>query len=438
MNPTLLTTVLISSFAVFAKASPTIPLPAIPDRVVDITSHGATPDNSAPSTKAIQQAIAAASHAGGGRVLIPAGKFLSGPLTLASNIDLHLAKGATLSMSTDPADFPVLKDRRASFITAQKAHDVRLSGEGTIDGQGESWWKVFLGEKAQGIKTAPRRPQLIFLDKCERVEIDGITTLNPPNTHYSLKNCKDVTIHGITATAPDDSPNTDALNLSIAKNVLITDCQISTGDDNIVLLCGGEGNPAAPQVENVTIRDCKLGFGHGLSIGSYTSGGVKNVTAENITFDGTTSGLRLKAGRDRGGLVEGIRYKNITMKNVRYPIFITSYYPKPPAGPAMELPSKNAGKPPVWRDITIENVTITDSKNSIVVWGLPDQPVTGVTFKNIKATTLAGARIFHAKNVVFSDVTITPAAGPVLEMFDAAVSGLEGVVAPAGTLVKFK
>ena len=174
-----------------------------------------------------------------------------------------------------------------------------------------------------------------------------------------------------------------------------------------------------------------------MSIGSYTSGGVKNVTVENIAFDGTTSGIRMKAWRDRGGLVEGLRYRNITMNNVRYPIMITSYYPKLPAGPAQDLASDKSGRTPVWRDISIEDVAITGSQNSIILWGLPDQPIAGVRFKNIKAATQLGARVFHAKDVDFSNVEIVPAAGPALEVFDAAVTGMAGV-APIGNNVKFK
>lgn len=409
--------------------------PSIPALEIDIARFGAVPDGKTPCTAAIQKAIDAAREAGGGRVIVPKGRFLTGPIRLASNIDFHLAKGAVLLMNHP--DFPMVDKARPTLILAERAHDIRLSGEGVIDGQGEYWWKPFREVKAKGTKNLPRRPQLISINRCERVEIQGITTINPPNTHYSIRQCKDLTIRDITATAPDDSPNTDALNLSGARNVLITGCNISTGDDNIVLLCGAAKTKGVPEVENVTIRDCKLGFGHGLSIGSYTTGGVRNVTAENISFDGTTSGIRMKSWRDRGGVVEGIHYRNITMNNVRFPIHITSYYPKTPVGPALDQPANGAALPPVWRDIEIENVTISDSKNSIVLWGLPDQPIERVTMRNIKASAQLGAHVFHAKDIVFSGVRITPAEGPALRIFDAEVKGMEGVPTP-GDRVKFK
>ncbi|MEO5914495.1 MAG: glycosyl hydrolase family 28 protein [Luteolibacter sp.] len=410
-------------------------LPSIPLREIDIVSAGAVPDGMTSCTSAIRNAIEKTRDAGGGRVMVPAGRFLTGPITLYSNIDLHLAKDAILLM--DPTAFPAVNNERPAMIHAGKAHDIRLSGEGTIDGQGEVWWKPFREEKAKGVKDAPRRPQLISFNQCERLEVRGITTLNPPNTHYSIKQCGDVTIKDITATAPNDSPNTDALNLSGVRNVLITGCNISTGDDNIVLLCSAAKEPGVPEVENVTIRDCKLGFGHGLSIGSYTSGGVRNVTAENISFDGTTSGIRMKAWRDRGGVVEGIHYRNITMRGVRYPVFISSYYPQEPAGPAKDLPANGATKNPVWRNIEISDVTISGSKNSIILWGLPDEPITNVSLKNIKASSQVGALVFHAKGIDFSGVEIASVEGSPLRLFDAKISGMTGTETK-GEEVKFK
>lgn len=414
--------------AFLAGASPAIAShPAIqPPEIPSLTKAVVALEGDAPATTAIQQALDDVRDAGGGRVIIPGGRFLSGPLLIGSKTELHLSKDAVLVMSDKESDYPAEKNRRPAFISALGAHDIRLSGEGRIEGQGGRWWKVFLEEKAQAIKNAPRRPQLISFSRCERVEIEGISTIDPPNTHYSFKNCRDLTIRGIKAIAPDESPNTDALNLSSVRNVLIRDCDISTGDDNIVLLCGAARQKGVPEVENIMIRDCRLGFGHGLSIGSYTSGGVRNVTAENISFDGTTSGIRMKAWRDRGGVVEGIRYRNLTMKNVRFPVSITSYYPKPPAHPSQDQPAQGNAFNPVWRDISIENLKVTDSKNSIILWGLPDEPVTGVKMKNVTMATQAGSLVFHAKGIEFSNVAIRPATRPVLRYHDAGIQGLEG------------
>ncbi|MEK7949826.1 glycosyl hydrolase family 28 protein [Luteolibacter sp. Y139] len=412
---------LFASVSSGADTTPVIPPPEIPSLVKEVAAS----DGTALATAAIQQALDAVRDAGGGRVVLPAGRFRSGPLVLGNKTELHLSKASVLVMSDQNSDFPAEGNRRPAFLSASNAHDIRISGEGTIEGQGERWWKIFLDEKARGIKDAPRRPQLIAISRCERVEVEGISTIDPPNTHYSFKDCQDLAIRGIKAIAPDDSPNTDALNLSSVHNVLIEHCHISTGDDNIVLLCSAARKKGVPEVENVLIRDCTLGFGHGLSIGSYTSGGVRNVTAENITFDGTTSGIRMKAWRDRGGVVEDIHYRNIAMKHVRYPVWITSYYPKPPAHPSEDQPSEGKSLNPVWRDISIENLTVTDSPNSILLWGLPDQSIDGVTIKNSKISAETGALVFHAKNIGFANVSITPAAGPALRHFDAEIQGLK-------------
>jgi polygalacturonase len=409
----------------FASTGPAIPKPSIPARNFIITEHGAVGDGVRNNAAAIQKTIDVAGTAGGGRVVIPAGKFVSGPISLKNHIDLHFDKGAFLLMSPDVDDFPVANNRRESFISANGMHDIRISGEGTIDGQGEPWWKAFRAVKGSA-DTGPRRPQMIYVEKCERIELDGFSTLNPPNTHCSLRESKDITINGLTMRAPDDSANTDALNLSIARNVIITRCDISTGDDNIVLLCSGKNDPADPKISNVTIKDCKFGFGHGLSIGSYTSGGVRNVHAENLSFDGTTSGIRMKAWRDRGGVVKGISYRNITMRNVKFPIYITSYYPKTPKGPAEDLSPPTNAKNPEWTDITIENVTVTDSPNSIILWGLPDRPITNIFLKNVKASTSQGAVVFHSE-VTFAGVKLTPGSGPSLQTFNAKVVGMDGV-----------
>lgn len=419
----------------WAGVGPDIQKPEIPQKIFSISDYGAKGDGTTNDGAAIQAAIDAAQAAGGGRVVIPAGKFLSGPIELRSKIDLHLEKGTILLMSQNVDEFPVQDDRRENFISGAGLHDIRISGEGVIDGQGETWWEAFLQTKGTG-DTGPRRPQLILLSECERVEISGITTKNPPNTHCSLRECRDIVIRGITMEAPDESPNTDALNLNLAKNALIESCRISTGDDNIVLL-GSKGDAKSPGVENITIRNCQLGFGHGLSIGSYTSGHVRNVRVENVSFDKTTSCIRIKTARDRGGIVENISYRDITIEGSRYPIFISAYYPKEPKTPGE--PAQTVGpKTPTYRNITIENVAVTGSKNSIILWGVPEQPISGVTLRNVKIESELGAFVLNAKNVQFTDVTVKAESGPELRVFNAEVAGMQGEELPGDEPIKFK
>lgn len=405
-------------------------------RELSIGSFGAVSGGSTPSTAAIQKAVDQAAAAGGGRVIVPKGDYLSGPFVLKSGVDFYLSEGAVLRMSDDPSLFPVTRNSRQSFIAAENAHDIRLSGKGVIDGQGAGWWKAYLAEKSAATD-APRRPQLISFTNCERVTVEDIKTLNPPNTHYSFKHCRDLTIRNIKAEAPDDSPNTDALNLSHVKNVLITGSDISTGDDNIVLLCGDGRIPGVPEVENVTIRGCRIGFGHGISIGSHTMGGVRNVLVEQVSFDRTTSGIRLKAREDNGGIVENIHFRDIKMKDVRYPIYITSYYPKVPAHPSQETALRKRARIPVWRNMTIESLVAEGCSNSLILWGHPRESIQGLTLRDVKISAKTGALVFHARDVLFSNVVITDHAGPPLSTFRARVTGMSNL--PVGDAnIKFK
>ncbi|MDB6171893.1 MAG: hypothetical protein JWL59_1204 [Chthoniobacteraceae bacterium] len=398
--------------------------PAIPQRNFTITDFGAVGDGTTMNTAAFRASIEACAKAGGGHVVVPEGSFLTGPFELRSATDLHLVKGATVKMSQRGDDYAGTKRERLGFITATEAKDVQISGEGTIDGQGEPWWAAFRKTKGTAASEAePRRPQMIAFTRCERVKLQGITTLNPPNTHCSLRQCKEVTIEGLTMLAPADSPNTDALNLNI-RNAVIRNCHIATGDDNIVFLASASNKEGTPGVENVFVSDCKLGVGHGLSFGSYTSGGIRNITVENMTFDGTTSGIRMKAARDRGGLVENLTFKNITMRNVEKPIFISSYYPREPNRPDEDEGQAPGARTPQWQNIMIENGTISDCPNAIIIWGLREQPITGVTLKNLSITADRGAVVYHAKDIRCENVVIHAGKGAALTTFNAQVEGM--------------
>lgn len=399
-----------------------VAVPVIPDRVVSILDHGARPDGATDCTAAIQQAIDAAAAAGGGRVVVPAGRFLSGPLALRSRIDLHLEQGAVLLMSQRFADYPKGSNVFLKFIAAEGLEDVRVSGPGTIDGQGQPWWDEFLKFKAEKREKEFPRPQAIYVSKSRRVALEGFTSINPPNSHCSFRDCRDLTFRGLTMTAPDESPNTDAINLGRTKNVLITSCTISTGDDNVALVSSGD--PVEENVtENVVVRDCTFGFGHGVSIGSYTSAGLRDITVENVTFDKTVNGIRIKSEESRGGEVRNVTYRNLSMKGVRYPIVITSYYPKWPKNPADAQPATGANVPR-YADIVIDNVTLTDCKNGPVIYGMPQHPIERVTIRGLKASVQQGGVVFFA-NATFEGCEIRPEKGLPLQAFQATVKGMD-------------
>jgi polygalacturonase len=397
-------------------------LPEIPANTVSITDHGARGDGTTDNTKAIQTAINAVAKTGG-MVTIPEGVYLCGPITLASRVGLHLAKGATLRLPPLSDSFPSANGRYLNFISARDCTDIKISGEGTIDGQGGPWWTAFTAKKIQ-----MRRPQLIAFENCGRVLFESITTLNPPNTHFALRLCKDVTMRGLTLRAPGNSRNTDGINIS-GKNYLITGCDISTGDDNIVILTHAAKDWSKPVCENFIIRDCTFGEGHGMSIGSHTGGGVRGVLVENCAFDGTTAAIRMKSRRDNGGLVENLTYRNLTVKGARYPLFISSYYPKEPETLGLDTGSPApAETKPRWKNILIENLTVTDSQNSIIIWGLPELPVSELTLCNARFATREGAVVYNARAIRFDNVEIQSTNQPLLKTHNARIDGMTGGV----------
>ncbi|MEY4490141.1 MAG: hypothetical protein RIQ79_2649 [Verrucomicrobiota bacterium] len=393
--------------AVDAPAAPEAP--RIPQRDFPAEKLGVLADQARPVTAELQRAIDKVVGAGGGRLVLSAGDYLSGPLRLGSRLDLHLAKGARLRLLPREDNYPADGKRYLGFLSGTDLTDFRLSGEGTIDGQGAPWWRAFRAKEL-----TLRRPQLLYLESCDRVELAGVAFINPPNTHVSLRLCREVRIRDLVLEAPGDSPNTDGLNLS-GKNYLITGCRISTGDDNIVILTPTSSDWPAPLSESFTVRDCAFGAGHGMSIGSYTSGGIRNVLVERCTFDGTSSGIRMKADRNRGGLVEHLVYRDLVMRGVKFPVYLTSYYPKTPARPELDAGSRLSALTPRWRDILIENLDATGSRNSLLLWGLPELPLEAITLRHVRIASELGARLYHAGEVTFDDVALETEAKPALE-----------------------
>ena len=401
----------------FAKAQHT-QLPAPSSAIYNINDYGALGDNKTLNTIAIQKALDLAKTAGG-KVLVPAGDYLCGPLNLYSKTQLEIAKGATLRLRNDVDAFPSANGRYLNFIDVSNATDIKISGAGTIDGQGEIWWE------ATTAKTLTlRRPQLLYVDGSQRVEISGITFLNPPNTHVSLKNSSEVYIHDIVIQAPANSRNTDGINIS-AKNSTIERCRINTGDDNIAINFGNRKQAAGdPEVKNMVIRDCTFGHGHGLSIGSFTSGGLNNLLVSNCTFDGTTSGIRIKTARGRGGVLDHVTYENIVIKNSKYPIFISEYYPHEPKTPQEDVEQNVGLFNPVYKNISLKNITVENAHEALILWGIPESPIQNIRFENIKISARNGAQIYNALNVEFINSTIQNV-GAKLRVYNSSVSGLK-------------
>lgn len=391
-------------------------LPVIPEAVFDVTQFGAVGDGKTLDTEAIQKTINAAAAAGGGTVRVPEGKFLTGPFTLASGINLHLDRQAVILINDDMAHYPVIKRRYQDSITVSGAHDIEISGEGAIDGQGAAWWDAFRSNPKM-----THRPYLIKIANCARVLVTGVTLENSPMFHLVPENCTDVTIRDIHIHAPANAPNTDGIDPS-GWNFLITGCAIDTGDDDIAIKPTGGRSPGD---KYFLIQDCAFGHGHGCSIGGGTYGGIEDVTVRHCTFDQTDAGIRIKTGRDRGGLLQDVIWENLTMTGVKHPIYIYDFYPErnAPKNPADAKRGPITGHTPINQHIVIRNVTATDCPTAGAIYGLPEMPIDGVTLSNVNLSAEVGLQIYYARNVRFQDSKITVQKGKPLLTYKANVTG---------------
>jgi polygalacturonase len=384
-----------------------VPLPVIGAATFDVRTSGAVGDGNTDNTTALQAALDAATAAGGGVVSVPAGTFLSGPIVVGSGTRLDLAAGAVLEMlpmGSWPGTTP--------FITANNGHDIALTGSGTIEGQGQAWWNALTATPTLA------RPQEVVFTNSTRVQISGIRLQNPPEEHIWVKGDTDVTVTGITiqtlAVAGQHIPNnTDGVDIG-ANGVFFCGNSIACGDDNVVM-----------SGSNIYVAYSTFGVGHGCSIGSITESGVSAVTVDHVTLTGTTSGIRMKSARGRGGLVHDLTYSNITMTNVPNPVFITSYYPTLPTDPTTDPAQAVTTTTPQWENITIRNVTVVGSTVAGIVWGLPEAKISNLVFDNVSIRATQGMEIFHATGVSFingSTVTVTTA--PAVVTSDATVTGI--------------
>ena len=219
--------------------------------------------------------------------------------------------------------------------------------------------------------------------------MENITLQNSPKFHFVPTECEGVVISNVTVLAPERAANTDAIDPSNCKNVLITKCKIDVGDDNIAIKAGKKVAGREFACEDITVTDCTFLHGHGMSIGSETAGGVRNVTVKNCTFENTENGIRIKSQRGKGGIVENIVYDDITMKNVNPAITLTCYYANNSAGDtappaAANEATKVSEKIPTYRNIRISNLTATCPKGAGVIAGLPESCISNVVFENVK------------------------------------------------------
>ncbi|WP_018885997.1 glycoside hydrolase family 28 protein [Paenibacillus massiliensis] len=360
--------------------------------VYNIADYGVTHDGVA--TAAIAAAIDAASKAGGGTVVVPAGTFKTGAIWLKSNIELHLSPGAVLSFSTDPEDFPMVESRwegvrrevHSPCIFGKDLENVSITGSGTIEGNGQPWWDTFRNRREE--LKAPR-PTMIGFYNCKKVTLRDISLQNSPSWTINPILSYNVTVDNVSILNPADSPNTDGINPESCTNVRISNCNIDVGDDCIAIKAGTEDTAERVPCENITITNCTMVHGHGaVVLGSEMSGDIRNVTISNCVFKQTDRGVRLKSRRGRGGTIEDIRISNIVMEDVICPFILNLYYFCGPRGKDKYVWDKNpypiTDETPCFRRIHFADITARNVHAAAgFLYGLAERYISEITFSNI-------------------------------------------------------
>lgn len=384
-------------------------------KVFPVSAFGAVGDGQHDDTGAIQSAIDNCAAAGGGVVQLASGTYLSGPLYLKSNVTFSVQPQAVLQASSDHTAFgePADANTRStgpSLLNALNQENITITGGGTIDGAGASWWAlVTAAEKALPV---PLRPKLVYLSDCRNVVVREITLQNSPSFHLVPFFCENVLVDHVTVQAPADSPNTDGVDPICSHDVVISNCTIDDGDDNISVKTDGVVDPDATpnptaDASGILISGCTFLNGHGLSLGSVTTGGIHDVVASNCTFQGTQNGLRIKSGRDRGGTVQNILYYNIKMQNVSPAITFTSFY----TGPVDTNPAPITATTPFYHDIAIVGLEASGGAVAASFIGLPEAPYQRILLANVQISATTGVVVENASLSV-DNVGITVQQGP--------------------------
>ncbi|HWA75864.1 MAG TPA: glycoside hydrolase family 28 protein [Polyangiaceae bacterium] len=420
--------------------------PSIPARSFDIKAFGAVADGQTKNTAAFARAIEAASQAGGGTVLVPEGRWLTGPIHLRSNIELRLSKGAELLFSQDFADYlpPVFTRweglevyNYSPLVYARDCQNVAITGEGTLNGQGAAWWPWKKTQQATaarlyelataGVPPEQRvlaaegglRPSFIQTVGCKNVLVEGVTIQNGPMWTIHPVYSENVIVRRVTVRT--EGPNNDGLNPDSSRNVLVEDSFFSTGDDCIVIKSGlnEDGWRVGKPSENIIVRRIHGERGHGgVVIGSEMSGGVRNVSVTDSEFIGTDRGLRIKSMRGRGGVVENVYYENVRHRDIGMMVVeMTTAYASSTLVPKTD-------KPPIFRNIFVKNVTAEGAKSAAEISGLSEVPIENLSFEQVRIASEAGFHCTDCRGLRLRDVQITPRSGPPFKLVNTSRASL--------------
>ena len=413
--------------------------PKFPERDCDVTKFGAVSDGKTDSTKAFGEAIAACVKAGGGRVVVPAGKFLTGAIHLKSGVNLHLADGAEIIFSDKLEDYlPVVLVRvggvelynYSPLIYARDCTNIAVTGKGKLNGNAKKWWdwkssetKLGFEMGAKGVPVEQRifgkpefciRPSFLSFVSCTNVLLEDFTIGSGPNWTIHPIYCLNTTIRGVKVIT--DGPNNDGIDPDSCRDMLIENCTFDTGDDCVVLKSGynEDGWRVGRPTENVIMRNCFSKRGHGgLVIGSEMSGGVRNVFMEDCQFEGTDRAIRIKSRADRGGVVENIYARNLKVKNMQREVAILNM------DYGSDRQKLTKATPPVFRNMRFEDITGDGAPTAILIQGMAESLIENIRFVNMTIKSTKGVVATYAKGLVFDNVQITPDKGAVFELNEA-------------------
>jgi polygalacturonase len=439
-------------FSAIGQPLPTVQWPIFKKQIFNISDYGAISDGIAINTKNINAAIEDCSKKGGGTVIVPRGLWLTGPIVLKSNVNLHLEKNALLQFTTDFNQYVLVKGnwegipqmRNQSPLSASDAINIAITGAGIIDGGGDAWrmvkkekltetqWKKLVASggvldeekktwypslkslkgaqsKNPGEITSDKtdeffesvkdflRPNLLVLVNCKKILLQGITFQNSPAWCLHPLMCEDMTVRDIYVKNPWYAQNGDGIDVESCKNVLIENSTFDVGDDGICVKSGRDeaGRKRGRPTENMTVTNCTVYHAHGgFVIGSEMSGGARNLFVKDCTFIGTDIGLRFKTTRGRGGVVEKIFVNNISMKDIAgEAILFDMYYaaqdPVPLAGEKRQPPK-------------IEFKTVDETTPQFRDFHISNVTCNGAA----KAIFIRGLPEMHVKDVAIENVTI--------------------------------
>jgi hypothetical protein len=437
---------------------PALQRPVIPARVVRLTDFGAQPEDAEKNSRAFAAAIDSLSAKGGGRLIVPAGAWRTGPIHLRSRINIHLEEGATLVFSDKFEDYlPVVFTRvggieiynYSSLIYARDCEHIAITGPGKLDGNAEAWWDwkhretraafdmgaagAPVEERVFGTEEAAIRPAFINFVDCRNILLEGFEIGGGPNWTIHPVYCENVIIRRVYVNT--DGPNNDGIDPDSCRNVLIEHCRFKTGDDCVVLKSGynEDGWRVGRPTENVVMRWCYSNEGHGgMVIGSEMSGDVRNVYVHDSTFEGTDRALRIKSKRGRGGVVENIWAENLVVRDMqREVVTLNMEY-----GSDRMDPSNS--RPPVFRNITVRNIVGEGAPMAVLMRGLADAPVEDILLEDLTLSTTRGIVLDHARGVTLRRCHVTVTEGAVLDLQNVSALKIEGPILAEGAALDLR